>query len=186
MPDPRHVLLADTPTERALLTALDKAIKSVQKDTEVRFGDPVTDESGRTYSDLSGQGHTLALVKDPDIGRYVAVTGRKASAIVRTLAAALPAEARGDLAAKATDSRRPRDVLRLALAQSSKPARDTESVLVTALRSTDPDEIAAGIAAAALTDPGCFAGDLHRIATESADQNLRLRAERALQGGGSG
>lgn len=186
MPD-AHIVLADDPTTRSVVTALNRALKKVARDTKVRFGEPDTETRGkvevRTYRDAADDGHTLQLVEDPDTGRHVVVEGRQAPAIAKILTSALPAESAKALVERAAQSRRPRDVRRLGLARVARPNAATVGVVVTALRSTDAKHVDAGLAAAEAY-PAKFAGDLHRLATEATDQRVRLRAEQALAEGG--
>jgi hypothetical protein len=188
MPD-AHIVLSDDPTTRSVVTALNKALKRVAKDTQVSFGEPETETRGkvtvRVYRDASEEAHTLTLAEDPQTGRRVVVEGRQAPAIAKILAGALPAEAPKDLVERAAQSREPRDVRRLALAHVSRPNAANVGVVVTALRSTDAEHVDAGLAAAEAS-PARFAGDLHRLATESTDQRLRLRAEALLAEGERG
>lgn len=185
MPD-AHIVVKDDPTTRSVVTALNKALKKVTKDTKVRFGEPESKTQGkvevRTYRDPSDEGHVLTFTDDPKIGRHVVVEGRQAPAIAKILSSALPAEAPKDLVERAAQSRKPRDVRRLALAHVSRPNAAGVGVVVTALRSTDPAQVEAGLAAAEAS-PTKFAGDLHRLASESPDQGLRLRAEELLDEG---
>lgn len=187
MPD-AHIVLKDDPTTRSVVTALNKALKRVAKDTKVRFGEAETDTRDkvpvRTYKDPD-EGHTLTLVEDPDTGRHVVVEGKQAPAIAKLLSGDLPAETPNDLVERAAESRKPRDVRRLALARASRPNAAHVGVVVTALRSTDHKQIDAGIAAAEVS-PARFEGDLYRLATESTDQRVRLRAEQVLAEGGRG
>ena len=186
MPKTRHVVLADRPATAKLLGQLDRALKRVAKETGISFGDPESEESGdvtaRRYADVSGKHHGLAFVEDKKSGRRVEVTGRRAAAIADILADALPAEPPEQLVEQATTTRDRRAVLRAGLVHSDAG----EGVVVTALRSTDPEQIDAGIAAAALAGAERFAGDLHRLAAEAPDSPLRLRAEAALQGADEG
>jgi hypothetical protein len=188
MPD-AHIVLKDDLTTRSVVTALNKALKSVAKNPKVRFGEVETETRGkvtvRTYADPSDEGHTPTLVEDPGTGRHVVVEGKQAPAIAKLLTGALPAGTPKDLVERAAQSRKPRDVRRLALAQTSRPTAAHVGVVVTALRSTDHEQFDAGITAAEAS-PAKFEGDLHRLATESTDQRVRLRAEQVLAEGGRG
>ena len=188
MPD-AHIVLKDDPTTRSVVTALNKALKKVAKDTKVTFGEPESKTQGkvevRTYRDPSDEGHVLTFTEDPKVGRHVVVEGKQAPAIAKILTSELPAEAPKDLVDRAAQSGRPRDVQRLALAPGSRPNAAGIGVVVTALRSTDPANVEAGLAAAEAS-PTKFAGDLHRIASESTDSRLRLMAEQVLDEGGLG
>jgi hypothetical protein len=186
MPKTRRVLLADGPPTEELLGELDRALERVAGETEVTFGDPQIEQDDgvttRAFAEVSDKGHTLTFVDDPRAGRRVVVTGRRAAAIAGVLADALPAERPEDLVELASEGRDPRAIVRVALAA----APGAEGIVVTALRSTDAEQIDAGITAAAMTDPSLYEGDLHRLATEALDAGLRLMAEQALAGGGRG
>ena len=154
----------------------------------MRLGEPQTEtRDGVTvhaFADLSDKAHTLTLVDDPRTGRHLVVEGRQARAMAQILSDALPAEPIKELVERASETRSPRDVRRLALAHAPRPTAASIGVVVTALRSTDAEHIDAGIDAA-VDHPARYEGDLHRLATESTDQRLRLRAEQALAKEGS-
>ena len=190
MPNAHHIVLGDDPPTEELLESLDAVLERIDDELGVFFGDPETEEVDgvtiRTFADLSEKGHTLTLIDDPQVGRHIEADGDEGEAIARILTEALPAERPEDLIARANDTRLPPDVLRVALSQPDEPSDDAAGVIVCALRSDDPDTIAAGITGAAMTDPSRFERDLQRLAAEASDAGLRLMAEQALAGGGRG
>jgi len=190
MPETRHILIADDPPIGELISRLEQAVERAGEAAEVAFGEAHTEEAEgvttRVFADSAEGGHAVTLVEDPRAGRYVVVAGERADAIAGVLAEALPAEGLEHVVERAGASGDPREVLRVALAHRDAPSPEAIGVVVTALRSTDRERVRAGIAAAAMTDPARFAGDLHRLAAEGPDHGLRRMAEQALAEGGRG
>lgn len=190
MPNAHHIVLADDPPTEELLELLDPILERIDTEQDVFFGDPTAEEVDgvtiHTFSDLSDSGHALTLTDDPQTGRHLAVEGPKAAQIGSILEDDLVelAESAEEAVSQARATMAPRAVLRAALAQGESPSPFAAEVIEHALRSDDPDLIDAGITAAAMTDPGRFAEDLERLASEAPDEGLQLMAQQALAGGG--